>query len=165
MPPVARAQPPDDVTVRLTSFAPWTAPDRPLIVALEVTNGGTTPLEEIAIRLTIRDRVRSRSALSVALDREPQGEILAQTTEELIEPLDPGETATVTVQRDLGSLATAFLPGRGGSGVYPLAIGVQSAAQTLAKRSGAFVFLAQAPETQLNVVWVLPLHRATAMDA
>ena len=63
-----------------------------------------------------------------------------------------------------GSLATAFLPGRGGSGVYPLAINVQSGVQTLAKRSGAFVFLAQTPESQLNVVWVLPIHRATAMD-
>jgi hypothetical protein len=164
LPPVASAQPPDDVTVHLTSFAPWTAPDRPLAVALEVTNGGTTPLEEIAVRLTIRDRVRSRSALRVALDREPQGQILAQTTEELLEPLGPGETATITVQRDLGSLATAFLPGRGGSGVYPLAISVQSGVQTLAQRSGAFVFLAQAPESQLNVVWVLPIHRATAMD-
>ncbi|MEX2557280.1 MAG: DUF6049 family protein [Actinomycetota bacterium] len=164
LPPVALAQPLDDVTVRLASFAPWTAPDRPLVVVLEVTNGGTTPLEEIAIRLTIRDRVRSRSALRVALDREPQGEILAQTTEELIEPLAAGGTTTITIQRDLGSLATAFLPGRGGSGVYPLAIKVQSGVQTLAERSGAFIFLAQAPESQLNVVWVLPIHRATAMD-
>lgn len=164
-PVVAPAQPADDVTVRLTSFAPSTAPDRPLFVTLELTNRGTTALDELSIRLTIRDRVRSRSALRVALDRQPQGEILAVTTEELSDPLDPGETATVTIQRDLGSLATAFLPGRGGSGVYPLAIRVQSAGQTIAERSGAFVFLAQSPETQLNVVWIVPLHRATAMDA
>jgi hypothetical protein len=164
LPPLASAQPPDDVTVRLTSFAPWAAPDRPLTVAIQITNSGQTTIEDLAIRLTIRDRVRSRSALRVALDRQPQGEILAVTTEELADPLEPGQTATVTIQRDLGSLANAFLPGRGGSGVYPLAIRVQAAEQTIADRSGAFVFLAQAPETQLNVVWVLPIHRATAID-
>lgn len=163
-PPVATAQPGDDVAFRLTSFAPWAAPDRPLVVSMQVANGGTTTLEEVAIRLTIRNRVRSRSALRVALDRQPQGEVLAVTTEELADPLEPGETATVTIQRDLGSLANAFLPGRGGSGVYPLAIRVQAAEQTIAERSGAFVFLAQAPETQLNVVWVVPIHRTTAMD-
>ncbi|MGH2793698.1 MAG: DUF6049 family protein [Actinomycetota bacterium] len=164
-PIIGRAQTPDDVAVRLTSFAPYTAPDRPLFVTLELTNSGAEALDEVSIRLTIRDRVRSRSALRVALDRQPQGEILAVTTEELTDPLDPGETATVTIQRDLGSLANAFLPGRGGSGVYPLAIRVQAGAQTIAERSGAFVFLAQAPETQLNVVWVLPIHRPTALDA
>ena len=163
LPPVA-AQPADDVAVRMTGFAPWTAPDRPLFVTLAITNGGAAPLDDVAIRLTVRDRVRSRSALRVALDREPQGEILAVTTEELNDQLDPGETATVTIQRDLGSLANAFLPGRGGSGVYPLTIRVQAAGQTIAERSGAFVFLSQAPETQLNMVWVVPLHRATAVD-
>lgn len=164
LPPVARAQPSGDVTVRMTGFAPWTAPDRPLFVTLALTNSGTAPLDDVAIRLTVRDRVRSRSALRVALDREAQGEILAVTTEDLNDPLDPGETATVTIQRDLGSLANAFLPGRGGSGVYPLSIRVQAAEQTVAERSGAFVFLAQAPETQLNLVWVVPIHRATAID-
>ena len=149
----------------MTGFAPWTAPDRALFVTLAITNGGTAPLDDLAIRLTVRDRVRSRSALRVALDREAQGEILAVTTEGLNDPLDPGETATVTIQRDLGSLANAFLPGRGGSGVYPLSIRVQAAEQTIAERSGAFVFLAQAPETQLNLVWIVPLHRATAIDA
>ena len=165
LPPVVRAQPAEDVTVRMTGFAPWTAPDRPLFVTLAITNGGTATLEDVAIRLTIRDRVRSRSALRVALDREPQGEILAVTTEGLNDPLDPGETATVTIQRDLGSLANAFLPGRGGSGVYPLSIRVQAAEATISERSGAFVFLSQAPETQLNMVWVIPIHRATAIDA
>jgi hypothetical protein len=165
LPPVVRAQPADDVAVRMTGFAPWTAPDRPLFVTLAITNGGAAALDDVAIRLTVRDRVRSRSALRVALDREPQGEILAVTTEELNDPLDPGETATVTIQRDLGSLANAFLPGRGGSGVYPLTIRVQAAGETITERSGAFVFLAQAPETQLNMVWVVPLHRATAVDA
>lgn len=164
-PPGAAAQPADDVTALLTSFSSSTAPDRPLVVTLAVTNSGTTSVEEVAIRLTIHERVRNRSALTQALDREPQGEVLAVTTEELNEPLAPDETRIVTIQRDLGSLATAFAAGRGGSGVYPLTIRVTVGERTVIDRSGAFVFLATAPETKLNVVWVMPIHRATAADS
>ncbi len=151
--------------MRLTSFDAWVAPDRPLRVALELTNGSTTALEDVAVSLTIRDRVRSRSALQVALDREPQTSILAVTTEDLADPLEAGATAPVSVQRDLGSLANAFTAGRGGNGVYPLAIRVEVSGRTVAEGSTAFVFLASPPETQLNVAWVMPIHRPTAMDS
>lgn len=165
LPPKAVAQAPDDVSVRLSSFDASAAPDRPLRVALEITNGGTSAIEDIAVSLTIRERVRSRSALHVALDREPQGAILAVTTEDLAESIAAGATAPVTIQRDLGSLANAFTAGRGGDGVYPLTIRVQVAGREVAERSTAFVFLATPPDTQLNVVWVMPLHRTTAMDS
>jgi hypothetical protein len=163
--PVSRAQnASDQVRVRFTSFAPWTAPGRPLTLGLEITNPGSTPLESVAIKLDIHDRVRSRSALRVSLDGNPQGDLLAATTEELDTPIAPGETRPVTIERDLGSLATSFRSGRARSGVYPIAIRVLSAGRTLANRAGAFVFLASTPDAKLNLVWVFPIHRPAAYD-
>lgn len=160
----AHAQPRDDVRARLTSFSPWAAPDRPLALTVEIANASATPLEDVLVRLRIRDRVRSRSSLRAALDGNASGNLLAETTEGFDRPIDVGETVTVSVERDLGSLATAFRVGRAIDGVYPLGIRVEAAGRTVLERAGAFVFLGTAPQQRLNLVWVMPLHRPLAAD-
>lgn len=161
----AKAQPNEDVRVQLVSFSPWAAPDRPLSLAIEIINGGATPLEDVTIRLAIRDRVRSRSALRASLDGNPSGDEIAVTREDHDGPVAAGARATISIQRDLGSLASAFRAGRALSGVYPIEIGVSAAGTAIVERAGAFVFLASAPEKRLNVTWVMPIHRPLAADA
>jgi hypothetical protein len=153
-----------DVSMRLTSFSPWTAPDRPLALGLEVRNGGSTPVERLSVRLTIRDRARSRSALRSSLDGSSSGEDLAVTTEDLDRPLAAGETAQITISRDLASLAAAFRSERAQSGVYPVSIQLRTGQRSLVERAGAFVFLASEPQSRINLVWILPLHRSPAYD-
>ena len=160
----ANAQPRDDVRVRLSSFSPWAAPDRPLSLGIEISNSGSTPLEDVVVRLTIRERVRNRSSLRASLDGSASGDVLAETTEEFDRPVGAGETVTIPIQRDLGSLATAFRAGRAVDGVYPLGIRVQARGRRV-DRAGAIVFLATSPQQSLNVVWVMPIHRPFAGDA
>jgi uncharacterized protein DUF6049 len=125
-----------------------------------VHNAGSSPLSEVAVRLTIRERVRSRSALRAVLDGNASGQSqLASTTEQYDETIDPGGDATISVQRDLGSLASSFRSGRGVGGVYPLDIVVRAAGRDVVERSTAFAFVAKPPEERLNVVWVMPIHR------
>jgi hypothetical protein len=161
----AAAQPDDSVSARLVSFSGWAAPDRPLTLSVEIRNAGATPLGDVSVQLKIRDRVRSRSALRASLDGNPSGQPLAVTTEQLAGSIDPGAVATVPIERDLGSLATSFRSGRAVSGVYPLGISVLVGGRSLVDRSGAFVFLANPPETPLNLVWVMPIHLPLLSDA
>ena len=161
----AGAQPRSDVRTRIAGFSGWAAPDRPLSIAVEITNAGSTPLEDVAIRLIIRERVRSRSALRSALDGTSSGPELASTTEQHDRPIAPGGKASITVQRDLGSLATSFRPGRAINAVYPIDIVVRAAGRNVTERPSAFVFLASPPAAPLNLVWVMPLHRPVAADA
>lgn len=163
--PVAAQSPDADVGVRLTSFAPWAALDRPLSLGLEVANAGQVPLEDVRVRLTIHERVRNRSSLRASLNGRPLGDVLAVTTEGLDHPVAPGGVAALSIQRDLAPLATAFRAGRAQSGVYPIEIRVQAGGRTKTRRFGAFVFLAVPPETPLNLVWVVPIHRPIASDA
>ena len=163
--PPAGAQSRDDVRARLSSFSGWATPTRPLSIAIEVTNSGATPLQDVSAVLTIRDRVRSRSALRASLDGNASGDTLATTTEQLDQTIAPGSKTTLTVQRDLGSLASSFRSGRAVSGVYPLGIEVQAGGRKVADLSGAFVFLASTPDAPLNLVWVMPIHRPLAADA
>ena len=161
----AGAQPSSEIRTRVTGFSGWASPDRPLGLSIEVANAGTTPLEDVAVRLIIRERVRSRSALRAALDGKSSGQELASTTEQLDEPIAPGGKATISVQRDLGSLATSFRSGRAINGVYPMDILVRAGGHNVAERPTAFVFLASQPEAPLNLVWVMPVHRPLASDA
>lgn len=155
----------EEVRTRVAGFSGWAATDRPLSVAIEVTNAGATPLEDVAVRLVIRERVRSRSALRASLDGNASGQELASTTEQLDEPIPPGGRATITVQRDLGSLATSFRSGRAITAVYPMDIIVRAGGRSVAERPSAFVFLASRPEAPMNLVWVMPIHRPFAADA
>ena len=164
LPIPARAQN-DEVGLRLISFSAWTAPDRPLQLTIEIRNTGSTPLDDLAVRVTIRDRVRSRSALRASLDGNPSGQPLVLTTEQVDQPIAPGAAETVPIERDLGSLATSFRSGREISGVYPLSFSVHSGGRMLAERSTAFVFLASPPEAPLNLTWIYPLHRPLSADA
>lgn len=155
----------DEVGVRLISFSAWTAPDRPLQLTIEILNTTSTPLDDLAVRITIRDRVRSRSALRASLDGNPSGQPIVLTTEQVDQPIAAGAAATVPIQRDLGSLATSFRSGRAVSGVYPLTFSIHSGGRTLAERSSAFVFIASPPVAPLNLAWIYPLHRPLAADA
>ncbi|TMK23000.1 MAG: hypothetical protein E6G68_01125 [Actinobacteria bacterium] len=161
----ALAQPSDDVAVRLISFSGWAATDRPLQVSIEVRNAGATPLGDVRAGLTIRERVRSRSALRASLDGNPSTDVLAVTTEQLDGDIAPGAAATIPIERDLGSLATSFRAGRAVSGVYPMTLSVQAGGRQIVQRFTAFVFLASPPETPLNMVWIVPVHRPLAADA
>jgi hypothetical protein len=154
-----------DVTARFTAFVPWTAADRPLSFSLVVRNERPTPVDDAGVKLTIYERVLSRSALRSALDGRPLGDELAVTTEALAETLAPGEERAVSVQRDLASLANVFRPGRRGlGGVYPVKIQMRGAGRTLATGYSAIVFFSGPPAPRLNVAWIVPVHRPPMFD-
>jgi hypothetical protein len=147
----------------VTSMSPFVGTGLPLKMAVTVRNLGDAPVEGAALRFTLHDRVRTRSALRQALDGEPRTDVLAVTTEQLEEPLQPGERRVVNVERDLGTLASPFR--RPQDGVYPLTIQLRVSGETVDEAGTAIPFFFEQPSSKLNVVAVLPIHVPAAFDA
>jgi hypothetical protein len=147
----------------ITSISPFAGPSQPLHIALDVTNPGPAPLEASGIRVTLLQRVHTRSELRQALDGKPRGDVLAVTTEELAGPFQPGETRHVDISRDLGTLASTFQSTQ--DGVYPIKVELRTGGQTIQESASAIPFFSVPPEAKLNVVWVFPIHIPASFDA
>jgi len=138
----------------------------PLHIVLTVSNAGAIPLGDASIHIILHGRVGSRSELRQALDGNPRGDVLVETTEQLATPLQPGERRPVDIQRDVETLTNVF-HSPFGDGVYPVEIALRSGGNTLEDVVTAEPFFYQPPPAtgRLNVVWIDPIHRPAAFDA
>ncbi|MBI4728245.1 MAG: hypothetical protein HY775_01895 [Acidobacteria bacterium] len=161
----ATAQPPAEIDLRFERVSPWTAPDRPLEIAVTLSNRSALPLENPSIGVSVYGRVLSRSELRAALDGRPRSSLIATVTEDLAAPLQAGATQRVAVTRDLGQLATSFRPPRARGGVYPIEIRLQDDRRILSRWFTAVPFFSRPPPQQLNVAWIWSVHRPPAFDA
>lgn len=161
----ARAQTPSGpvVEVGVTGFTPWNDPEHSLLtVQLRIANPGAVPIERPRVRMTLYERVTSRSALRTALDGRPQ-DVVYVTTEPFGDPLEPGAIADVKLERDLALVESSFRR-RTAGGVYPVEIEVRGADRSLWTGWAAVVYFPQPPATRLNLAWVLPVHVPSMYD-
>lgn len=164
LPDAGAQQPSGEPALIANSISPFTAPGRPLEIALTVVNPGSAPLDGAVVRVTVHNRIVTRSELRQALDGDPRGDIILVTTEELGDPIGPAGRRDVVIRRELGEIANTF--GRSGvDGVYPVSIQLRAGGTTLARASTAVPFFAEPPQTRLNVVWVYPVHWPAAFDS
>lgn len=154
-----RSSEPSFSVVAISSYA---APQQPLEMTVEVVNPGTLPASDVAIRLTIHNRVFTRSELGFALDGSPRQSVLAVTTEQLDGSLAPGERRAVKVTRDLATLANTFRSGT--NGVYPISIQLTVSGEPAQEAFTALPFFSSPPEKRLNLVWALLVHRPAEFD-
>lgn len=165
LPPApAPAQRGRDVAVRFTSFSPWTEPARPLRISLAVTNRAALPVEDLFVRLTFFRRVITRNELRRALDGQRSADVVAVTTEGLDQAIPPGGARTIRIERSLPGLSTAFRPGQGRSGVYPMDVELVDARGTLGRWHTAIAFLIVPPPARLNVAWIWTVHASPTLD-
>lgn len=165
-PAVAQSASPEPTAdIAVTSFTPHNDLTTPFRFALRLTNTGTVPLEDARVRLTIYQRVLSRSALNASLQGRPQTVVAGETTEQLSEVVTPGQTVTVPVERDLAQVSSVFAARRAPRpGVYPVRIRAEGSDRELWTGHSAIIFLPAVPEERLNVTWVLPVHYQALFD-
>lgn len=158
-PAAAPAQEADLPSVRLTLLAqtPWNSsydPERgrELVVVVRAENLGDDPIGDLAIGVTLYDRVRSRTAYQESLLTDPSLVVDAETL--LREgTLEPGVPRDFTISFDLDS--PRISPDN--SGVYPLKIDLRSGFTSLAALRTPVVFLVRQPEQPLTFSWTFVL--------
>jgi Family of unknown function (DUF6049) len=124
----------------------WSCPPgRELVVRFRAQNVGTTPLDELAIGVTLYSRVLSRSAYEASLVSDPSividGGTLAREG-----PIAPGSTRDFEVSLTLGQ---GIDPDQ--SGVYPLKIDLRSGIDSVAALRTPVIFLVREPEIPLGL--------------
>ncbi|HVL90684.1 MAG TPA: DUF6049 family protein [Actinomycetota bacterium] len=159
------ASPEPAASVRITSFTPYNTLETPFRLSLRLRNTGTVPIEDARIRLTIYQRVLSRSALNASLQGRPQTVVAGETTEWLSETVTPDTTVVLPLERDLARVSSVFAARRSSRpGVYPVRIRAEGSDRELWTGYSAIVFLPTPPEERLNVTWVLPVHHKALFD-
>jgi len=151
-------------TFLVNSISPFAGPKIPLALSVTVINPATTPLTDASVRLTVHNRVITRTELQQALDGSPKGEVLGVTTEQLGDPLAPGLRRSITITSDLASLSNTFAS-PSADGVYPVTIGLHAGGDAIEESTTAIPFFFAPPESRLNITIVVPIHRAAAFDA
>lgn len=169
MPPVfAAAQSPTaepSIDAAVISFTPFNDPATPFRFEISVANTGPVPIDDARIRLTIYQRVLTRSALRASLQGRPQTGVAGVTSEPLGEPLVAGVPVTISVERDLAQVDGTFRARRGSrDGVHPVRIQIEGAGKDLWTGWSALVFLPAPPAERLNVTWILPVHHEALFD-
>jgi Family of unknown function (DUF6049) len=139
----AAAQAAEGVTIRLAFESTWTAPDRPLVIRVRVTNNGSQPLDGLTTVLTIEARARSRSEYQLSLRQD--GTVIFSYPFQQEGTIEPGGSRNFTLGQDLPFLTQ--------NGLYPLRVQVLSHEQPVATLRTPMVFLAEHPETPLHVAW------------
>lgn len=153
------------ITAAVTSFSPFNDAASPFRFDIRVENRGQVPIEDVRIRVTIYQRVLTRSALRASLQGRPQTGVEGVTTTPP-EPLPPGESQLRTVERDLAQVSGVFGARRSARhGVHPVRIQVEGADRDLWTGWSALVFMPALPDERLNVAWILPVHHEALFDA
>ena len=167
-PPSSSAQESSSVLLTLLSQTSWNCPTatadlpparetwscptgRTLVLRFRAQNHGTTPLDELAIGVTLYSRVLSRSAYEASLVSDPSLVIDAGTLprEGVIEP---GATRDFEVSLLLDS---GIDPDQ--SGVYPLKVDLRSGITSVAALRTPAIFLVRQPEIPLDLSWTFVL--------
>ena len=130
----------------------WSCPPgRDLVVRFRAQNLGTTPLDELAIGVTLYSRVLTRSAYEASLASDPSIVIDGGTVAR-DGPIAPGETRDFEVSLTLGP---GIDPDQ--SGVYPLKVDLRTGIESVAALRTPVIFLVREPEIPLGLSWTFVL--------
>lgn len=143
--------------IRVASISPFVDAQRNLRVVVQVTNTSEVSIESASMRVSIHPRIFSRSQLRESIDIGIVSGPRESFTQSLATPLGPGAGAVLTVER-LAAEVASFSQ----TGVYPVQIVVDLEGAETVYRT-AIPYLATAPETRINVTWLLPLTTPTAL--
>ncbi len=166
--PSATAQESPSVLLTLLSQTSWNCPNatedlapdtsnwscpagRELVVRFRAQNLGPTPLDELAIGVTLYSRVLSRSAYEDSLVSDPPIVIDGGTLPRE-GAIQPGRTREFEVSL---TLAAGIDPEQ--SGVYPLKVDLRSGVESVAALRTPVIFLVREPEIPLGLSWTLVL--------
>jgi hypothetical protein len=164
----ARAQESPSVLLTLLSQTSWNCPTatedlppgettwscpagRELVARFRAQNLGTTPLDELAIGVTLYSRVLSRSAYEASLTSDPSIVIDGDTL--------PREGAIVPGSPRDFEVSLTLGPGidPDHSGLYPLKIDLRSGIESVAALRTPAIFLVREPEIPLGLSWTFVL--------
>ena len=130
----------------------WSCPPgRELVVRFRAQNLGATPLDELAIGVTLYSRVLTRSAYEASLASDPSIVIDARPLPRE-GPIPPGETRDFEVSLTLGP---GIDPDH--SGVYPLKVDLRSGIESVAALRTPVIYLVREPEIPLGLSWTFVL--------
>jgi len=130
----------------------WSCPPgRELLVRFRAQNLGTTPLDELAIGVTLYSRVLTRSAYEASLASDPSIVIDGGTLPRE-DAIAPGSTRDFEVSLTLGP---GIDPDH--SGLYPLKVDLRSGIESVAALRTPVIFLVREPEIPLGLSWTFVL--------
>ena len=130
----------------------WSCPaGRDLVVRFRAQNLGTTPLDELAIGVTLYSRVLSRTEYEGSLASDPPIVIDGGTLPRE-GAIPPGDTRYFEVPL---TLADGIDPDQ--SGVYPLKVDLRSGVESVAALRTPVIFIVRDPEIPLGLSWTLVL--------
>jgi hypothetical protein len=170
LPPLAAASSDDasdperPVRIEVSRFEPRTVTPGSLItVTMTLTNTGTVPIGELAVRLQRGDALASRAGLA-AHDADPDpATTVVLPFQPVAEPLAPGDDVSFTYTVDSGELRLDR------DGVFPVLLNVNGAIDGDTRRVGELsTYVVQQPLLPLAttaVAWLWPLTERTHRDA
>jgi hypothetical protein len=159
--PPGRAQDTVPVTLTLVSQTPWnTSKDPVLDIVIRADNGGTDPVGDLTLGVTIGSPVRSRTAYETSLTAGPELPIFAVTPHER-GTLEGGGTRRFRASVDLSTIG-GISPTD--SLVYPMRIDLRSGGLQVAVLDTAAIFLVRKPEVPLLISTTIELTAPTAFD-
>ncbi len=167
-PPPSSAQESPSVILTLLSQTSWNCPTatgdlapgqetwncptgRTLALRFRAQNVGATPLDALAIGVTLYSRVLSRSAYEASLVSDPSLVIDAGTLPRE-GAIEPGASRDFEISLLLGS---GIDPDH--SGVYPLKVDLRSGITSVAALRTPVIFLVRQPEIPLDLSWTFVL--------
>ncbi|RBY75917.1 hypothetical protein DQ239_15505 [Blastococcus sp. TF02-09] len=169
--PAPAAAPADDagdaeqpVRIDVSRFEPRTVTPGSLItVTMRLTNTGTAPIEELAVRLQRGDALAGRAALA-AEDADPgPATTVVLPFQPLPEPLAPGDDVNVTYTVDSAELRLDR------DGVFPVLLNVNGVVDGDTRRVGELsTYVVQQPlipTARTAVAWLWPLTERTHRSA
>ena len=130
----------------------WSCPaGRDLVLRFRAHNLGTTPLDELAIGVTLYSRVLTRTEYEGSLESDPPividgGTLPREGT------IPPGDTEDFEVRL---TLTDGIDPDQ--SGVYPLKVDLRSGVESVAALRTPVIFIVRDPEIPLGLSWTLVL--------
>ena len=170
-PAPAAAAPADDATdperpvrIDVSRFEPRTVTPGSLVtVTMTLTNTGTVPIDELAVRLQRGEALGSRADLAADdVDPDPATSVVLPF-QPVAEPLAPGDDVSVTYTVDSAELRLDR------DGVFPVLLNVNGAIDGDTRRVGELsTYVLQQPLLPLArtaVAWLWPLTERTHRDA
>jgi Family of unknown function (DUF6049) len=130
----------------------WSCPaGRDLVVRFRAQNLGTTPLDELAIGVTLYSRVLSRTEYEGSLESDPPI-VIDGGTFPRERAIPAGSTRDFEVAL---TLAGGIDPDQ--SGVYPLKVDLRSGVESVAALRTPVIFIVREPEIPLGLSWTIVL--------
>jgi hypothetical protein len=148
---------PKAVDPRRSAASGLTCPTgRELVIRFRAQNTGMTPLDQLAIGVSLYSRILSRSAYEASLTTDPSLILMSDT---LVREgaIQPGGTRDFEVSMMLDSGLDPVH-----SGVYPVKVDLRSGVTSVAAIRTPAIFLVREPEIPLTLSWTFVLsHRIT----